>query len=152
MKGPGARWLILVLVVSSLTGMLIHYDTVRVDQFPYTPTKDLQTDYDAHVGEMTYFWARVTEVEQDRFRVDNFAVDLWVTGPTDGLSPGDTVQVYGTIEAEHRIESRRVIVSPRINRFIMFAISALAAGLVGLYTLRYWRFDTETLSLREREP
>lgn len=145
------RWVGIALAVLALAGMAVHYGATEADHYPYTPTTDLAADYDAHVGERTYFWAGVTAVEDDGLRVENYAVDLRVRADPTGVDPGDTVQVAGTVRPDHTVDAARVVVSPRPNRRYMFAVSGLAALLVGGAVLRYWRIDLRTLTVRPRE-
>ena len=146
------RWVGVALAVLALAGMVTHYPRVADDHAPYTQDAELAEDYDAHLGEETYFWAGVTAVESDRIRVDNYAIDVWVhvEDPPAGLEPGDTVQVAGTVRPDRRIDASRVVASPRVNRLYMFAVSGLAALLVAGLTLRHWRVDLRTLTVRPR--
>jgi|APHM01.1.fsa_nt_gi hypothetical protein len=146
------RWVGIALAVLALAGMVTHYPQVADDHTPYTQDAELAEDYDAHLGDETYFWAEVTAVESDRIRVDNYAIDVWVytDDPPPGLSPGDIVQVAGTVRSDHRIDASRVVASPRANRRYMFAVSGLAALLVAGLTLRHWRVDLRTLTVRPR--
>lgn len=147
-------WLERLLVVSvlllALGGMMVHYGAVHEAHFPYTPTTDLRDDYTAHLGEMTYFWAEVTAVGEDRFEVENFALQMTVHGPTDGLQPGDTVQVYGSVQPGRTIAAERVVVSNQLNRLSMFVLSALAPVVLALVWWRHWWFDWRTLTVRRR--
>lgn len=146
------RWVGVALAVLALAGMVTHYPRAADGHTPYTQDAELAADYDAHLGEKTYFWAEVTAVGSDRIRVDNYAIDVWVhvEDPPPGLEPGDTVQVAGTVRPDRRIDASRVVASSRVNRRYMFAVSGLAALLVAGLSLCHWRVDLRTLTVRPR--
>jgi hypothetical protein len=153
------RLLLAAVLAGALVAMTVHYGAVADDRDPYPTADELAADYEAHVGDPFYMWTRVTAVEDDTLYVRPQAehpVSLRVVGAgaasstAEDATPGDVVQVYGTLEPGRRVAAERVVVSEQTDRRRMFVVSGLAALLTAAAVRRRWTVDWSQLALVPR--
>lgn len=124
------------------------------DHRPYPTHEELAADYEAYVGADIHFWARVSMSDAGSITVDYYGTSLEITDLEQGAvgaSPGDTVQVYGTIRPDGRIAAESVVVSSRVNREYMYVVSVLAIVLTTLTFFRAWTFDWSSAAFIPRD-
>jgi len=147
------RALLSVVLVAALAAMAVHYGAVAESHDRYPSADALAGDYEAHVGDRVFMWTTVIAVDGRTLAVRSDPAEtvvLDVTPAPAGVEPGDVVQVYGTLEPDHRVDAHRVVVSERGNRRSMFAVSALAVLLTAGHVLREWTVDWRDLALVPR--
>lgn len=144
-----------VVLLSTLAGLCVHYGAVAAEKDPYPTGAQLASEYDQHIGDEYYEWVTVEQVDADSF---SFAVQssppvlITVTERPAGVNPGDVVQVYGTVAPDRRLVPTRLIESDRSNLRALYLVSAVAVLLTGSITRRYWRLHTTDWGLVPREP
>ncbi|WP_338738793.1 hypothetical protein [Haloplanus salilacus] len=144
------RVFVTLLLVSSATGLLIHYDDAEDSHTEYPTIDELSTNYGGYVGSEIHFWGEVTAVTENSFTTEYYWLSFEVVNSETEVRIGDTVQVYGTLETDQRISAQNVVRSDPMGREYMFGVSAIAATFTLLVFFRYWEFDRLTLTLRAR--
>lgn len=141
---------LVVLLVVAAAGSTVAYAAEWRSHHPYVDGEELAADGDAHVGEQAYLWTHVVAVTEEGVLVRTEGAEILVTGVESSVSPGDVLQVYGTVEDDRRVAADRTVASDPVGISYMFGISGVAALLVGGTLLRHWRPDVRTLTLRRR--
>lgn len=148
-----------VLLVGTL-GLCVHYGATHEAGWPYPTGEQLATDYDRHVGERVLVFGEVRSVEEGVVvRVlhspGEFTTDLVVVGEEvevlAEVGPGGAVQIYGTLEPNHRMDAEAVVIE-RDRGETLYALVASLAGIavaVGS-TTRYWRVNARELRIEAR--
>jgi len=146
-----------LLLLSALGVLFVHAGATGDQRWPYPDPDDLATDYDAHVGERTFLFGTVRTVDGARMEIaaesESGVVELRVSGVETAVEPGGTVQVYGTLEPDHRLTADRVVVVndswwAELYKYVTSAVGAL--GFLVVF-FRFWRIDTETWALEARD-
>jgi hypothetical protein len=146
------RVLVAVLLVAVVAGAGVHYDIAEPTQWPYPTGNELADTYEPAVDEQTLLLGEVQSIDND----DNTAIvtvehdtgtfDMRVTNFDVTVTPGATIQVYGTLQPDYTIGAQSVvIVNPAgSSTTYKYAVSVVGALLVLAVFFRRWRFDTET--------
>jgi len=154
---PRPRGVVLLAIVVLVLASGVHYDA-REEYHREQPTDDqLLENYDRHVGERTLLFGTVESVDADRetatIRVEaSRIVRLQVDGFDADVSPGGSVQVYGTLRPGHRIEAETVVVVNRTPgaRYYKYGASVVGALAILAIFFRDWRIDWSNLAFVPR--
>jgi len=144
------RLSLVVLLLAAAAGSTVAYADGMEHHYPYVDGDRMADDGAAHAGERAYLWTHVVSLTDEGVLVRTEGVEILVTGVETSVSPGDVLQVYGTVESENRVAADRTVRSDPVGIRYMFGISGVAALLVGATLLRHWRPDVRTLTLRRR--
>jgi len=131
-------------------GVMAHYGATAPDHDQLRESLAKLDSPGDHLGEDVYLWVTV-ENGGDPFVGRAGGQSVTVTGAGATVQPGDSVQVAGTITAPGRIAADRTVVSDRGNLTGLYAVSAVALGLVAVVFGRSWTVDPGSLSLVPRE-
>lgn len=137
----GLRRIVAVgILLALLAAMTVHYGAVAADDGHDTTQVDARklAHYEDHVGERLYFWARVVNANEEKLVVRSAGRTLTVEGADARATPGDVVQVYGTVRSNGEVTADRVIVSKRPNLHYLYAVSAVGLLLVIAAFFREW--------------
>lgn len=146
---PG-RPLALLVLSGLLIGTFVHYGTVADRYDPSPSTAELASDYQAHVGDEVYLWARVIEVRPSSLLVQSGSVTLQVMDRPARVATGDTIQIYGRVAAERRLIPDRMIVSSATSLLALYLVSAVGALLAAWAFLDHWTVDRRRLAIVPR--
>ena len=151
------RLVVVCVVVVSVVGMGVHYDSVFADRWPYPTEDELATDYDDHVGERTLLFGTVESVDDGTARVriaaDAGEYTLRVQSVDAAVEPGGVVQLLGEVRPGGVLVAERVVVvesSPGAALY-KYGVSLVGAALVLVVFFRHWRVDIERLELEARD-
>lgn len=150
------RLAIIVLVVACVTAMGVHHDTQFTNQWPYPTSEELATDYATYVGEEAFLFGTVESVQGDTARVhvesDAGEYTLTVRSFDATVKPGGVVQIVGVIRPDHVVVADQIAVvnTSGSSKLYKYAVSLVGAALVVVVFFRYWRLNTETLTLEAR--
>jgi len=130
-------------------------------QLGQVPTADhLATDADAYVGQPVQVTGTVVGTDpvvveagyeywsENRYRTGT--LELAVTGLTTDVTPGQTLQVYGTLRDDRTIDATNSSVRTAGSRTFMYGISALAGVWVLARFVRGWTVDWDTFAVERR--
>lgn len=138
---------VLLVVLLSMT---VHYDAVAARHDRTAMGSRQLSEYDEHVGDTAYFWARAVRSEAGVLVVR--ASDRTLSVRTDlAPPPGSAVQVYGRLGPDGVVTPERVIVSRSSNLRYLYAVSAVGGLLAAAAFLGTWQFDPERLAFVPRE-
>lgn len=155
------RLLVAVVLLAGTIGLCVHYGATYEEGWPYPTGQQLATDYERHVGETALVFGEVRALEDGGTVVvramhspGELTTDLVVTDVDEAVRPGSTVQVYGRLEPDRRMDAEEVVVTHR-DRGYRDTLYALGTSLVGIAlavgsVARYWRVNTRELSMEAR--
>lgn len=147
----GVRRLVGLAVLCLLfVGMVSQYSVAAVTSERTARSAHLLESAGEHVGEAVYVWATV-ERSGDPLVVDVGGRSVTVRDTAVTAAPGDAIQVAGTITSRGTIAASRVVVSERSNLSTLYAVSAVALGVVVVAFFRFWAVDWRRLAFTERE-
>lgn len=155
------RLLATAVLLIAILGLCVHYGATYEEGWPYPTGEQLATDYDRHVGERALVFGEVRSVEEEGVVVrvlhspGEFTTDLVVTGDeAEALAevgPGGIVQVYGTLEPNHRMETEAVVVERDPDETLYALVASLAGIAVAVGSVaRYWRVNVRELRIEAR--
>jgi hypothetical protein len=149
------RILGVLLLLSLVLGAGVDYDRTYEREWPYPTTNSLVTEYDDSVGERVLLFGTLEHRDGTPTLVSTaprgtLRVHLRTSKPLP--PPGTIVQVYGTIRADHALDTERTVVVQPAGPLGLYKYVASAAGalLVLLAFFRYWRVDIGTASFEVR--
>lgn len=138
---------VLLVVLLSMT---VHYGAVDARHDRTAIGSQQLSEYDEHVGETVFYWARVVRSEDGLLVVRVSSRTLSVR--TDRAPPpGSAVQVYGRLEPDGVVTPERLVVSRSSNLRYLYAVSAVGGLLAAVAFLGTWRFDPDRLAFVPRE-
>jgi hypothetical protein len=118
----------------------------------YPDAAAIETDYANHVGERVHLWGTVAAVEDGTVTVTAKPLSLRASDPPpDEVAVGDGVQVYGTLQSDHRFETAAYHVQTPEERRNMYLTSVVGIALAAGAFLRRWRVDTDRWAFAPRE-
>jgi hypothetical protein len=147
------RLVLIALVVASIGGMGVHYDSNFATHWPYPTGDELAGEYDTHIGETTLLFGTVESTNDDtaRIPVETDAGDykLRIRSFEASVSEGGVVQVFGEVRPNSEIVAHNVaVVNPATaSRFYKYAVSLVGAGLVVALFFRHWSVNLEKRQL-----
>lgn len=131
--------------------MCLHYPAAEARHDPYPSAAELRSNYPAHVGELVYLWGEVLGRNGGLVTIRSNDIRYVLDRSVPDADRGDSVQVYGTLREDHRINAERVVVSDDAALQNLYAVSSLAVVLtLGLF-FRSWTVDWQALVFTERE-
>jgi len=154
-----SRITITIILLTTLGGLCVHYDTTYDENWPHPTGEQLQEQSpEPFVGERVLLFGEVQTVNPDATTInitddnDNVAAELEVTGIEDRVKPGGVVQVYGVLESKTKLHAEQTVV---VNRDPSATIYKLGASVVGLllsvaYFFRQWQIDFQKLAFKPR--
>jgi hypothetical protein len=143
------RLVVIILVVATVGGMGVHYESSVTTHWPYPTDEELATEYDTHIGETTLLFGTVESTTDDTARItvksDTSDYELRIRSFEASVSEGGVVQVFGEVRPNSEIVANNVaVVNPAsTSRFYKYAVSLVGAGLVVALFFRHWRVNTE---------
>jgi hypothetical protein len=162
-ESRASRIAILCVLFAVLAVLLFWYGvpTPPDPQLGQVPTADhLATDADAYVGQPVQVTGTVVGTDpvvvetgyehwsEDRYRTGT--LEITVTGLATDATPGQTLQVYGTLRDGRTIDATNSSVRSAGSRTFMYGISALAGVWVLARLVRGWTVDWDTLAIEQR--
>ena len=160
----GGRIATILVLLALLVGLMVGFGGLdpAPTQGDYPSEDELATDYAEHIGQTVHLSGVVIDTDPVVIRVDYdyYATGVRYTGSydltiqeissTDGVTDGDSLQVYGTVRPDHTLTAQNVVVVPPRNYAYMYTISALAGLWVLTRLIRGWRLDWATGALERR--
>lgn len=155
---PTVRLLLAGVLLVAAVALGVHYD-VAGPPYPYPGPTEVATDYDEHVGSAVFLFAAVESVDRGRttarVEVGHAAGTLGLTVSNfdaPAVRPGGTVQVYGILRPDARIDATNVVVvNPTASTdHEKYLLSAVGGVLVLVVFFRRWTVDTEALGFVPR--
>lgn len=151
------RLFAILVLLSLLAGLLVWAGTLAPDpaRNDFPDEDEFATDYDAYVGVQIETDGTVVTTDPVVIEVTpdgRPSVELTLTNvDPSSMRVGDTVDVFGTLEADATVSVTNATVRSPWEFQYMYLVSFLA----GLWTLgrfvRHWSVDTGTLSFSPRE-
>jgi hypothetical protein len=140
----GLALVLLILVLASG----VHYDA-REERHRTQPTADqVVADYDRHVGDTTLLFGTVETIDRGDGTATigveaSTSIQIQVQGFDADVSRGGTVQVYGTLRPDRKMEADSIVVVNQdpASRYYKYAVSALGALVILAVFFRHWRID-----------
>lgn len=112
----------------------------------YPDATDIDENYAAHVGERVHLWGVVVAERDGSAVVAAGSLRLTVSDPPpSSVDTGDTVQVYGELRPDRRLETRSYHVQTPGDRRYMYGVSLVGIALAAAAFLRRWRVDPDRL-------
>lgn len=153
---PWQRLTILLLTVGCVTAMGVQYDTQSAEQWSYPSSQEIAADYEAHIGEEAFLFGTVESISGDtaRVRIESEVgkYTLIVESFDSTVERGGLVQVVGELRPGRVLVADNTVVvnTSGDSTLYKYAVSLLGAALVVVAVFRYWRLNTETLTLEVR--
>ncbi len=155
---PRTRAVGVVVLLSLVVVAGVHYGAVEDSHRRYPSPDALATDYGSHVGERALLFGTVEAVDRAagtaRIRVDSRegVFPMTVSGFDATVRPGGTVQAFGPLRPDRRIDAERVAVVDRAgsSKTYKYVVSAVGVALVVVAVLRRWRPNVRRLVLEAR--
>lgn len=154
------RLTVAVVLLAGMSGLCIHYGATYDDGWPYPTGEQLAADYESHVGETALVFGEVRETDartgvvriQVMHSPGELTTELTVHDVDERVEPGGVVQVYGTLESDHRMTADDVVVINHTRGEMLYTLGASLAGIAVIVTsfARYWRVNTRELSIEAR--
>lgn len=156
------RVIALTLLFGALVGLTVWFGTVQPNpRLGYYPTEDqLALDYDSYVGAQVQIGGTVKETDPVEVVVihQNWNGEeyqrgtsrLRVTGSVEGMTPGQAVQIYGTVQPDGTIHAEKSVVVPIENHLYMYTVSFLAGLWVLARIVWGWTVVWDEFALRRR--
>lgn len=148
----GARRVVALLALTVVFfGLMVHYGAVA-PQHELTRESIVKLDSpEAHVGETVHVWAEVQRNDGALVVLVDDRIDLTVVDTATRAEPGDSIQIYGTIQPDGTVAAERVVVSERSSLRRLYAISTGALALTIVVFFRSWTVDIRRLTFVPRE-
>lgn len=125
-------------------GLVVGYAGAFDGTDAYPDTAAIDANYERHVGERVHLWGTVVAERPAGVVVAFGPLRLTATNvPRAAVDPGDSVQVFGRLEPDHRITAQAYHVRTPADRTEMYGVSLLAGLLAAAGFLRRWRLDTD---------
>jgi len=139
------RRLPILLALCALLAALVVGFGVQFNGSPaYPSSQEIDDEYAAHVGDDVHLWGEVVGTEDGRVVLEIGELSLAVTAPPPrAVDVGDSVQVYGTLAPDRRLETVAYHRQPTGSLVRMYAVSVVGLALAAGAFLRRWRVDTE---------
>jgi gamma-glutamylcyclotransferase (GGCT)/AIG2-like uncharacterized protein YtfP len=146
------RRLPILLALCALLGVLVVGFGAQFNGSPaYPSSQDIGDQYAAHVGDDVHLWGEVVGMENGLVVLEIQELSLAVTSPSPrAVDVGDSVQVYGTLEPDRRLETVAYHRQTAESLTRMYAVSVVGLALAAGAFLRRWRIDTETWQFAPR--
>ena len=147
----GARRVAGILLLALVfVGLMVHYGGAAPQQELTRESVVKLQSPDAHAGETVHVWAEVQR--NDGTLVVEVGDDIeTAVGAETTAEPGDSIQIYGTIQPDGTVAAERVVVSERSNLRRLYAVSFGALALTVLLFVRSWTVDGRRLAFVPRE-
>jgi hypothetical protein len=151
--GTHVRRLSILLALCVLLGALVvGFGIAFNGSAAYPSSEEIADEYAAHVGDDVHLWGEVVGTENGLVVLEIQALSLVVTAPPPhAVDVGDSVQVYGTLTADRRLETIAYHRQSTESLTRMYAVSVVGLALAAGAFLRRWRVDTETWQFVPRE-
>lgn len=152
-----SRIIALCVLLVATSGLCVQYD--RTDLWSYPSTDEIATDPAAYDNQEMFVFVVIEEVnatdgtifvDSSPSRIDVSALDPMFV---DTLSPGASVQVYGTLREQSQLLVAEEIVIDyhgSDERLYTYVTSLLGAILAAGGFLRYWRVDWRAFGFEPR--
>lgn len=162
LESRGRRVLAVAVLLGVLGSLAVGFGTVAPDPRSnhFLDESDLATGGDAHVGQRTQVEGVVVRTdpvvvrtpysvwEDDHYETG--AVELRVTDLDRSVQRGDSLQVFGVVEADRTVRATDSVAVSATNFRYMYGVSLLAGLWVLARLVRGWTVDWEELALRRR--
>lgn len=153
------RLVVCCLLLGVLGGLSVHYGATSDAHHPYPTVEALDAEYEEYVGQRALVFGRVVSAHPDDGTVTitqrgtDLLGELTVVGADRELPRGASIQVYGTLEAGHRIDAANVVVINTSSgaELYKYAVSAVGALVVLVAFFSRWRFDRDSLAFEVRD-
>jgi hypothetical protein len=137
-----------------LAGMCVHYESVRQQYNPYPTQGQLADNYAEYMGDEYYEWKTIVETRPEAmfFTVKSETSEIRVSVPEKptGVTEGDVVQIYGTIEPDRRVSPTQLVVSERTRLNYLYLVSAIGVAVTALVGRQRWRINFSKLTIEPR--
>lgn len=140
--GFGAATAVTVAPDLPYTGHVVFDSDRYVGQSVQVSGTVLSTDPVVIAAEYDYYANGQRHAGVDRFTI---------RGVAHSVTPGDTLQVYGTLTSSEVVTAQNVVIVPSQNYWYMYGVSGLAGVWVFGRILAGWRFDFRSFSLSRRD-
>lgn len=151
MQDGAVRTVTLVALAVVFLGLMVHYGAVAPQQELVQQSATKLGSPDAHVGESVHVWAEVQRNDDALVVLVGDDNEVTVVGAETAAEPGDSIQVYGTIQPDGTVAAERVVVSGQSSLRRLYAISIGALALtIGVF-FRSWTVDIPGLAFVPRE-
>jgi hypothetical protein len=145
------RVLALTVLVFVFSGLMLHYGGAAPQhELTRESIVKLQSP-DAHVGETVHVWADVQRNDDALVVRVGDGTGTTVTGAETTAQPGDSIQIFGTIQPDGTVAAQRVVVSEQSSLRRLYGVSAGALALTVLVFVRSWTVDLRRLAFVPRE-
>lgn len=158
--GAVSRLSIAVLLIGGVLGMGVHYDSNAGTHYPYPDSTELKESPETHTGTEVFVFGTVEAINEAqntaRIRIETdegpFTVEVTKFSTQRNVQPGGVVQVVGTFQSESVIEADtvRVVNSAGSSKSYKYVVSLVAAVLIVVVFVQYWRVNVRTLSVARR--
>jgi len=144
----------LVALAVVFFGLLVHYGAVAPQHELVQQSATKLESPDKHVGASVHVWARVAR-NDDVLVVDEIGdtpnLTVTVVGAETAAQPGDSIQIYGTIQPDGTVAAERVVVSEQSSLRRLYAVSIGALALTIVVFFRSWTVDFRRFAFVPRE-
>lgn len=123
-------------------GLVISYGVVFNDSPVYQSGDTIERNYQDYVGTQVHLWATVAAETEDGVVIKAGRLRLTTTSiPPSAVDPGDSIQIYGELQADNRIAVDRFHAKSPTERLYMYGISLVGATLAAVGFLQRWSID-----------
>lgn len=138
-----------MILLFLLFSILVHYGPAWDQRDSNIETEDAHRNYEDHIGDRTFHWYTVVKTDGETHVLWAEPLTLRMTADID-VEEGDTIQVYGILRPNRRIEPINIVNRRSGDRTSLLAISVLGLLLtLGLF-FRWWRFDLNAIRFYRR--
>ncbi|MGQ4556966.1 hypothetical protein [Halobellus sp. GM3] len=135
-----------------LVALVVGFGVAFAGSDAYPDAEGIDDEYASYVGERVHLWAEVVGTDNGRVVVETDGLYLTVTSPPpDAVAEGDTVQLYGTLLPDRRMDTVASHTQSSGDIRYMYAVSVVGASLAAGLFLRRWRVDTADWQFVPRE-
>ncbi len=135
--------------------LFIWYGSLNPDptEGRYPGNEELIKDYEKNEGELVEVSGKVIETDPLTIEVKHGekTKELMVNRVKKDTDRGDRIAVFGELEENNTIKSKKVVIYPFWNYIYMYVISLLGASWLGLRIISHWSFNREDFRFETRE-
>ncbi|QCC46844.1 hypothetical protein DV707_03705 [Halobellus limi] len=139
---PVRRLPTLLVLCVALIALVVGFGLQFNGSDAYPDPEAIDDEYPSHVGERVHLWGEVVETGDGTVVLAADPLRFAVSDPPPrAVDPGDSVQVYGTLRPDRRMETTAYDVQSTGRIGYMYGVSVLGALLAAAGFLRRWRVD-----------
>jgi hypothetical protein len=148
MKRVGAIIILFMILVAGCVGFGVQYNGSEA----YLNSNEITTNYSDYIGESIHIWGKVVAEQSGRVIIKTGSLRLEVTDlPTSDVQPGDSIQVYGEVQADRKLTTISYHTQSPTDKQYMYIVSIFGVIIAVISFLQRWRVSITNIHFVPRE-